>query len=194
MTSKLKEKSQAKATDDRFALDERFKAGPSRARRRDDETDSEHGDEEVDGKSEEVEFGGSSGDDQNEIPEGDEGENLDEDENFNANEQSEMSDNGGDHDTNDEDELAAGMNPSGFAGPSSPKDKSKIVKPLTPEALAAFKAKQERTGVIYISRIPPGMRPTKVRHLMSAYGEIGRVYLQQEGMYFISIVTSSFPD
>ena len=26
------------------------------------------------------------------------------------------------------------------------------------------------------------MQPTKVRHLMSQYGEVGRVYLQKEGM------------
>lgn len=70
-----------------------------------------------------------------------------------------------------------GLDPDGFAGPSG-----KIVKPLTPEALAAFNAAQERAGVVYISRIPPGMRPSKVRHLMSTYGEVGRVYLQQEGM------------
>lgn len=56
-----------------------------------------------------------------------------------------------------------------------------IVQPLSAEALAEFNAAQERAGVVYISRIPPGMRPTKVRHLMSAYGEVGRVYLQQEG-------------
>ncbi|KAF8803947.1 hypothetical protein BYT27DRAFT_7195299 [Phlegmacium glaucopus] len=68
---------------------------------------------------------------------------------------------------------AEGMDPEGFAG-------EKILKPLTPEALAAFQVAQNRAGVIYISRIPPGMRPTKVRHLMSAYGDIGRVYLQQE--------------
>jgi ESF2/ABP1 family protein len=68
-----------------------------------------------------------------------------------------------------------GMDADGFAGP-------KVVKPLTPEALAAFKATQERAGVIYISRIPPGMQPTKVRHLMSQHGEVGRVYLQKEGM------------
>ncbi|KAI0824653.1 hypothetical protein BC628DRAFT_1410782 [Trametes gibbosa] len=67
------------------------------------------------------------------------------------------------------------MDPGGFSGPSG-----KVVKPLTPEALAAFKAAQDKAGVIYISRIPPGMRPAKVRHLMSAYGEVGRVYLQQE--------------
>ncbi|KZP21749.1 hypothetical protein FIBSPDRAFT_910691 [Athelia psychrophila] len=66
------------------------------------------------------------------------------------------------------------MDPAGFSGPSA------VVKPLTKEALAVSKAAHERTGVLYISRIPPGMRPTKVRHLMSTYGEIGRVYLQQE--------------
>ncbi|TEB29483.1 hypothetical protein FA13DRAFT_1632099 [Coprinellus micaceus] len=65
------------------------------------------------------------------------------------------------------------MDPEGFAG-------EKIVKPLTKEELAAFKAAQDRAGVIYISRIPPGMQPPKVRHLMSQHGEVGRVYLQQE--------------
>jgi ESF2/ABP1 family protein len=73
------------------------------------------------------------------------------------------------------DGLGDGMDADGFAGP-------KIVKPLTSEALAAFQAAQEKAGVIYISRIPPGMQPTKVRHLMSQYGEVGRVYLQKEGM------------
>jgi ESF2/ABP1 family protein len=72
------------------------------------------------------------------------------------------------------DGLGEGMDPEGFAG-------EKIVKPLTKEDLAAFKAAQDRAGVIYISRIPPGMQPPKVRHLMSQHGEVGRVYLQQEG-------------
>jgi ESF2/ABP1 family protein len=70
--------------------------------------------------------------------------------------------------------LGDGMDADGFAGP-------KFVKPLTSEALATFHAAQEKAGVIYISRIPPGMQPTKVRHLMSQYGEVGRVYLQKEG-------------
>lgn len=74
--------------------------------------------------------------------------------------------------------LGAGMDADGFAGPST-----KGVKPLTKEELAVFNAAQEKTGVVYISRIPPGMRPTKVRHLMSGYGEVGRVYLQPEGMF-----------
>jgi len=73
------------------------------------------------------------------------------------------------------DGLGDGMDADGFAGPQ-------IVKPLTSEALAAFQAAQDNAGIIYILRIPPGMQPTKVRHLMSQYGEVGRVYLQKEGM------------
>ncbi|KIM25613.1 hypothetical protein M408DRAFT_26156 [Serendipita vermifera MAFF 305830] len=51
---------------------------------------------------------------------------------------------------------------------------------LSEKALEAYREAQNRAGVIYISRIPPGMSPDKVRHLMSAYGEIGKVFLQQE--------------
>ncbi|KAG6334288.1 hypothetical protein ID866_4803 [Astraeus odoratus] len=74
-----------------------------------------------------------------------------------------------------DDDLNGIMDHEGFAGPSQ-----KVVKPLTADGLATFNAEIERTGVIYISRIPPGMRPEKVRHLMSQYGEVGRVYLQKE--------------
>ncbi|KAN0097817.1 hypothetical protein V8E55_002263 [Tylopilus felleus] len=80
-----------------------------------------------------------------------------------------------------EDVFAENMNvlkdSEGYAGPAP---SEKIVKPLTPEALAAFNEVQARSGVIYISRIPPGMQPAKVRHLLSQYGEVGRVYLQPE--------------
>lgn len=57
-----------------------------------------------------------------------------------------------------------------------------VVRPLTQEELEAFNAAQERAGIVYISRIPPGMQPSKVRHLMSQHGVVGRVYLQQEGV------------
>lgn len=41
------------------------------------------------------------------------------------------------------------------------------------------KKKKKRTpGIVYISRIPPGMTPHKVRHLMEHWGEVGRVYAQ----------------
>lgn len=68
-------------------------------------------------------------------------------------------------------------------------------KQLSQQALDEYKAAQERAGVIYISRIPPGMNPNKVRHLMGAYGEIGRVYLQQEGRFtFFSLHAHLSPD
>jgi ESF2/ABP1 family protein len=44
-----------------------------------------------------------------------------------------------------------------------------------------FKEKTNKTGLIYLSRIPPHMKPEKVRHLLSQYGEIGRIYLVPEG-------------
>ena len=36
-------------------------------------------------------------------------------------------------------------------------------------------------GVVYLSRIPPFMRPRTIRHLLSKYGQLGRVFLQPEG-------------
>ncbi|KAF8759618.1 hypothetical protein RHS01_01713 [Rhizoctonia solani] len=56
----------------------------------------------------------------------------------------------------------------------------KTVRPLSGESLAEFEKAQQKAGIIYISRIPPGMRPAKVKHLMSNYGKVGRVFLQQE--------------
>lgn len=39
--------------------------------------------------------------------------------------------------------------------------------------------KAKSAGVVYISRLPPGMTPHKVRHLMAKWGEVGRVYAQR---------------
>lgn len=35
-------------------------------------------------------------------------------------------------------------------------------------------------GIIYISRLPPGMTHQKVKHVLNGYGEIGRIYAQQK--------------
>ena len=40
--------------------------------------------------------------------------------------------------------------------------------------------KKTSPGIVYLSRIPPFMQPQKVRHLLSHFGTIGRVYLQPE--------------
>ena len=43
------------------------------------------------------------------------------------------------------------------------------------------KSKGLTPGIVYLSRIPPYMKPAKVRHLFSRHGVVGRVYLQPEG-------------
>lgn len=37
--------------------------------------------------------------------------------------------------------------------------------------------KVKQPGLIYLSRIPPGMGPGKVKHLLGQFGEVGRIYL-----------------
>ncbi|KAI7829196.1 hypothetical protein BX661DRAFT_130816, partial [Kickxella alabastrina] len=39
---------------------------------------------------------------------------------------------------------------------------------------------EKKSGVVYMSRVPPFMKPAKVRHLLEKYGQIGRVYLVEE--------------
>jgi len=45
-----------------------------------------------------------------------------------------------------------------------------------------FKEDQENRGIIYISKVPPFMKPEKVRFIMSQFGEVDRIYLTPEGM------------
>lgn len=57
---------------------------------------------------------------------------------------------------------------------------SSILKPLTPEQLAASQRAARRTGVIYLSRIPPFMKPSALRRLLSPHGQINRIFLTPE--------------
>ncbi|RUS33046.1 hypothetical protein BC938DRAFT_473337 [Jimgerdemannia flammicorona] len=60
------------------------------------------------------------------------------------------------------------------------KKSKKPVKPLTPAALAEFQKALNRTGIVYISRVPPYMKPQKMRNMLEKFGEVGRVYLAPE--------------
>jgi ESF2/ABP1 family protein len=60
-----------------------------------------------------------------------------------------------------------------------PKKKKKIHK-LTLTETENFNEKLRRRGVIYIARIPPRMTPTKIKSLLSDFGEVTRVYLVEE--------------
>ena len=59
-------------------------------------------------------------------------------------------------------------------------DANAQLKVLSADALKRFNARLEKTGVVYLSRIPPFMKPQKMRSLLSRYGEIGRIYLSPE--------------
>lgn len=48
---------------------------------------------------------------------------------------------------------------------------------LTAEDLASFNKTKDRTGVVFISRIPRAMTPAYLRQLLAPFGQIGRVYL-----------------
>lgn len=54
----------------------------------------------------------------------------------------------------------------------------KVLQPLSRSELESFEKKEKKKGIIYISRIPHGMTVAKVRHLLSGFGEVDRIYLQ----------------
>jgi ESF2/ABP1 family protein len=53
-------------------------------------------------------------------------------------------------------------------------------KELSLEKLATYNTKIAKSGLIYLSCIPPFMKPVKIRQLLSFYGELGRVFLTPE--------------
>ncbi len=69
--------------------------------------------------------------------------------------------------------------------PTNPKEttsteSSKKRKTLNTSAIAATNNRAHKTGVIYLSRIPPFMRPSTVRTLLSTHGTITRLFLTPE--------------
>ena len=57
-----------------------------------------------------------------------------------------------------------------LSGSGASKGKKKLV----------IKKKVDQTGVVYLSRVPPYMKPDKLRMLLKRYGEVNRVYLTPE--------------
>ncbi|KAJ2454205.1 RNA-binding ATPase activator esf2 [Coemansia sp. RSA 2336] len=39
---------------------------------------------------------------------------------------------------------------------------------------------ERKSGVVYMSRVPPYMKPIQVRHMLEKYAQIGRIYLVEE--------------
>ncbi|KAK0715587.1 hypothetical protein B0H67DRAFT_514742 [Lasiosphaeris hirsuta] len=55
-----------------------------------------------------------------------------------------------------------------------------VTKPLTKKNLVATEAAIKKSGVVYISRVPPYMNPAKMRSLLEPYGKINRLFLAPE--------------
>jgi ESF2/ABP1 family protein len=51
---------------------------------------------------------------------------------------------------------------------------------LAPEKLEEFAAAEKSKGLVHLGRIPPGMKPLKIRHLLTRFGDIGRIFLSPE--------------
>jgi ESF2/ABP1 family protein len=77
----------------------------------------------------------------------------------------------------EDDDASDNHNPS---DDDTPTTREKTVKPLTQKQLLKSQKAAKKTGVIYISRIPPFMKPATLKHYLSPYGDIGRVFLTPE--------------
>lgn len=71
--------------------------------------------------------------------------------------------------------------PTGEAAQTNKKDEQpadiRLIKPLTRKNLVATEAAIKKSGVVYLSRIPPFMKPQKLRSLLETYGKINRIFL-----------------
>lgn len=63
---------------------------------------------------------------------------------------------------------------------SSSKKQNKKLKKLTAEELEKEQKRIKRTGVCYLSKIPPYMKPAKLRSVLSRFGTIDRLFLKPE--------------
>ncbi|EGV61922.1 RNA-binding ATPase activator esf2 [Yamadazyma tenuis] len=54
------------------------------------------------------------------------------------------------------------------------------LKGLTPEQLEKEQKRIKKTGVCYLSSIPPYMKPSKLRSILSRFGKIDRLFLKPE--------------
>ncbi|KAF2279814.1 uncharacterized protein EI97DRAFT_430826 [Westerdykella ornata] len=59
---------------------------------------------------------------------------------------------------------------------SVPSTKLKLEKPLP----APSAPKKDKSGIIYLSRVPPFMKPSVLRSLLTPYGAVGRIFLTPE--------------
>ncbi|KAI1182793.1 Pre-rRNA-processing protein ESF2 [Nemania serpens] len=117
----------------------------------------------------------------------DQDDGTDEDEPLSDDEDLKGGDVNGDHDDDDDNEQEVKLKENGekskIKEESASRDASDlpdISRPLTKKNLVATEKAVKRSGVIYISRVPPFMKPGTVRSIFERFGKINRVYLTPE--------------
>ncbi|KAJ2440167.1 RNA-binding ATPase activator esf2 [Coemansia sp. RSA 2424] len=81
-------------------------------------------------------------------------------------------------DSNSDDEYFVGATPDSTTPGQKPSSSSK--KPLSDKEIQRAQHTERKSGIVYMSRVPPFMKPIKVRQMLSKYGTIGRIYLIEE--------------
>lgn len=93
-------------------------------------------------------------------------------------------DDGGEDDESEEEDTTAKEEP--LKKKSKSKDSAAdaelpdITRPLAKKNLVASEKAIKKSGVVYLSRIPPFMKPAKLRSLLEPYGAINRIFLAPE--------------
>ena len=50
-------------------------------------------------------------------------------------------------------------------------------KPLSAKKLAKLKEKSDRRGVVYMARVPPHLKPLRLRQMLEGHAKLGRIYM-----------------
>jgi hypothetical protein len=50
-------------------------------------------------------------------------------------------------------------------------------KPLSSSKLAKFQERHARSGIVYMSRVPPHLKPLRLRQMLEGHAKLGRIYM-----------------
>ncbi|KAK1700050.1 RNA recognition domain-containing protein [Colletotrichum godetiae] len=142
-----------------------------------DESDDEL-DQGYDSEAEELRKGGRSAK-RRKVDSEDEDDFSDEEQNVTKDAEDAESDDEGADGENDT-EASTSTNKKKSSSTSTKLDLPDVSKPLTKKNLVATEEAIKKSGVVYISRIPPFMKPQKLRSLLEPYGKVNRIFLAPE--------------
>ncbi|KAJ3370143.1 Activator of basal transcription 1 [Allomyces arbusculus] len=161
--------------DSRFSMDDRFKAVDDRFNLATLGLEADHVDSEDDADENGDQSHDESADDGADI--GADSDDASDDEDAAA------SGEDGDEDLDADDDAVSASDAGSASGADDDalrRKKPAAKKILSEKDLSDFKAKTDRTGLVYMSRVPRFMPPDVVRKLLSQYADIGRIYLALE--------------